>query len=125
MDQIHQREREIVENIRRRNGRIELDGIEQPRCSINQRNIRQMKIAVAAPNETLPGTPLQQWLKRRDVIVASRIELINRGSIKAMHGTEFYGVAVDDPGNGGEPRFATGTRRLIMRLQDRICDSNC
>ena len=57
MNQIHQREREIVKNIRGRDDWIEFDGIEQPRRSVNQGNIGQMKIAVAVPHEPLAGTP--------------------------------------------------------------------
>jgi hypothetical protein len=125
INQIHQREREVVENIRRRDRRIEFDGIEQARRALNQRNIGQMKVAMAAPHEPLPGAPLKQRLERRNMIVAPSIKLINRGSVKPVYVTEFCGVAVDNPGNGGEPCCAIGARRLVMRLQDGICDSKC
>ena len=106
MNQIHQRKREIVQDIRRRDNRIEFDGIEQQRLAIHQRNIGQMEIAMAAPHEPLPGALLEQCLERRDMIVAAGIELIDSGGVKSTHGTKFCGVAVDDAGNGGEPGFA-------------------
>ena len=81
-----------------------------------------MKIAMAAPHEPLPGAPLEQCPDLCQVILAAGSELIDGGGVKAAHLAEFCGVAVDDAGNGGEPAFAIGARRLLVRLQDRICE---
>ena len=61
-----------------------------------QRNIGQMQIAMAAPHEPLLGSPLEQCLERRDMIVAAGIELIDGVGIQSMHLAEFCRVAVDD-----------------------------
>ena len=65
MDQIHQRKRQIVENIRRRDNGIEFDGIEQQRPAVHQRNIGKMQIAVATAHEPLRGALAEQRLQCR------------------------------------------------------------
>src|SRR6478735_7381297 len=59
-DEVHQRERQIVKDIRRGDDWIEFDGVEQQRLADDQRNVGEMKIAVAAPDETLPGALFEQ-----------------------------------------------------------------
>ena len=59
MNQIHQREGEIVEHIRRRDDGIEFDGIEQQRPAVHQRNIGEMQIAMTTAHEPAAGTLLR------------------------------------------------------------------
>jgi hypothetical protein len=42
MDQVHQRKRQIVENICGRDYGIEFDGIEQQRPAVHQRDVGEM-----------------------------------------------------------------------------------
>jgi hypothetical protein len=95
MNQVHQRERNIVEDIRRSDVRIEFDGVEQQRPAVHQRNVGQMEIAMAAPDEALPAAG-QQGSKQCYMIAAAGIELIDGGGVKSAYRMEFRGVAVDD-----------------------------
>ena len=52
LDQVHQQEGEIVEHVAGRDQRAELDGVEQHRRAVDQRDIAEMQVAVAAPDET-------------------------------------------------------------------------
>ena len=114
MDQIHQREREIVEHIRGGDSGIELDGIEQQRFAVHECNVGEMKIAVTMPHESLPGAPREQHLDLRQMILAADMELIDGGGLKPTHGSEFHGVAVDYGRNGSEPGFAILARRPLV-----------
>src|SRR6478735_12671336 len=124
MNQIHQREREIVKHVCGGDDRIEFDGVEKQWLAIHQRNIGEMKIPMAAPDEPLLGTLLEQYLERHNVTVATGIELIDGASIDSMHFAELCCVAVDDSRNRGEPGFAVGTRRFLVCPEDCLSNSN-
>ena len=53
LDQIHQQECEIVEHIARRDQRVEFDRIERHGLAVDQRDIAEMQVAVAAADEPL------------------------------------------------------------------------
>ena len=73
-DEVHQRERQIVEDHPSMAMTwIEFDGVEQQRLAVDQRNVGEMKIAVAAPDETLPGALLEQGSNPGQTIVAKGI----------------------------------------------------
>ena len=120
MDQIHQREGEIVEDIRRGDDGIELDGIEQQRPAVHQRNIGKVQVAVAAAHKPLPGTLSEQRLQCRRSIAAGGIELIDGDGIKSAHGAKLCGIPLDDGWNGGKPAFTVGPRRLVVGSQNRV-----
>src|SRR5438132_2842053 len=81
MDQIHQRKCEIVENIGRGDRRIEFNGIEQQRPAVHERNIGQMKIAVATPYESPRGATLKQCPVLRQIVLAASSELFDGGDV--------------------------------------------
>jgi hypothetical protein len=61
--QIHQQEREIVEDVDAGEGIIEFDGIEQHRFAVEKADVVQVQIAMAAPDEALLAPPLEQTMK--------------------------------------------------------------
>ena len=60
LEQVHQQEGEVVENVARSNDVAEFDGIEQNRLAVDQHDIAEMKVAMDAANEAAPAALAQQ-----------------------------------------------------------------
>ena len=121
MQQVHQREAEIIEYVDRRNHRIELDGVEQHRMAIDHHDVFQMQIAMAAPHLALAAALFQQRLEARERGAAFLIEC--RGSFGIEIGRNERGrVAGDDAFDRGDPGCVIGARRAVMRGRDHIGD---
>ena len=68
LDQIHQQEREIVQHVAGCDQRIELDRVERDRLAVDQRDVAEMQIAVAAQDPSGRAAPHEQRcepIKRR------------------------------------------------------------
>ena len=63
-DEIHHGECKVVDDIDRRHFSIEFDRIEQNGFAIDQYDVRQMQVAVAAPHESRAAALLQQAANR-------------------------------------------------------------
>ena len=68
-DEIHDWESKIIEHVNGRDRRVELDGIEQDGLALDQDDVAQMQVTVAAPHVSPPAALLQEFLdpeKRSD-----------------------------------------------------------
>ena len=74
LEQVHQQKGEIVEHVARGDDVAELDGVEQHRPAVDQRDIAEMKIAVDAANQPAPAALAQQRHDASVVGAASRGE---------------------------------------------------
>ena len=60
LDQIHQQKGEIVEHVAGRDTVVEFDGVEQHRLAVNQDDVAEMQVAMAAANKTGALARIQQ-----------------------------------------------------------------
>ena len=58
--QIHQQERQVVENVDRGDVVVELNRIEQGRLAVKQHDVAEVKVAVAVANQPIVTTLIQQ-----------------------------------------------------------------
>src|SRR4029077_1139715 len=65
LDKIHQQEGEVVEHIAGGHERIELERVERDRAALDQRDVAEVQITVAAANETLGPAREQQGAHAR------------------------------------------------------------
>lgn len=63
---IHQKERKIIKHVASRDPLVEIDSIEQDRLPLNEGNVAQMKITMAAANLAMFLALLQQGLATRE-----------------------------------------------------------
>src|SRR5215510_8557859 len=54
LEQVHQQEGKVVEDVARPDDVAELDGIEKKRPAVNQDDIAEVKVTMDAADETLP-----------------------------------------------------------------------
>ncbi len=82
LQQIHQQERQIVEDVARSNHVTEFNGVEQHRLAVDQCNVAEMKIAMDAADQAVGAAHLK---KRQDAIVsatASAAEIFDFRSVE-------------------------------------------
>ena len=60
LDQIHQQKGEIVKHVARGDAIVEFDGVEQHRLAIDQDDIAEMQVTMAAANKTGALARIQQ-----------------------------------------------------------------
>jgi hypothetical protein len=113
--EVHDRKGEVVEQVGRRNHRIELDGVEQDRFAVDHDDIGEIGVAMAAPHEAGRGTPLQQ---REKVVQAPVAEFMQPIDIAGRHlrlSAKPCSVAIDDGPDRGQPLCAICDRCTCMR----------
>ena len=121
-DEIHHRECKVVEHIDRGDLGIELDRIEQDGLAIDQYDVRQMQVAMAAPHISLPAALLQQCREFRQMPTAScpRSSISSDGKQAASRNAAV--LPSMSPGNRIDPGFSRRERRNDVGGRDRIRD---
>ncbi len=121
-EEIHDREGKIVEHVDRCDHGIELDRIEQHRLVVDQHDVRQMQVAVAAPHISLPAALLQQSAKPGKRGQRRLLEIIDVLGRKAGRFPERRGVAFDDARNRMDPGLRRCKRGTAVGGRDRFRD---
>ncbi len=120
MDEVHEREGEIVEDVGGRNCRIELDGVEQYGLAVEQHDVAEMGVTMAAAHQAFCRTLFQQRHRLGEALMAEAIETLDRLARQRGLGTEFRGVAVDDLRDGWQPCRSIRSLGVQVRITDHI-----
>ena len=122
LDQVHQQEGEVVEHVAGGDRRIELDGVEQHRRVVDQDNISEMQIAVAAAHKAGLLARGEQRTQADKCCLRRAGERGNRACGKQFGRGAQFGIVlrgdVEEPIGEAE---LLHRRRRVMRLRDRAC----
>ena len=113
VDQVHQQEGEIVEDVAGGDQRIEFDGVERHRLAVDHRDIAEMEVAVAAAHQAVAAAQFEQRppqrqrgaaraRQMRDIVRGKQIGRL--GKLRVVLVDE--GVERRDPGRGLDDRRA-------------------
>ena len=133
--EIHQKKREIVQDVDTGNLVVELDSVKQRRPSVEQNDVSQMQIAMALPDKAQRAAPLEHL--RTPIELGPRVLGEARGCARLQTGSPELGqtgaVSVDDPCHarsaaviramlGGQVEFGDRRRQEWHQLQaEAVC----
>ena len=120
MQEIHDREGEVVEQVRRRHVSIELDGVEQNRLLSDHHDIGEMRIAMAAADQPGRSTPLQQGEMIAKMPVGKLMQPFHVAGRQHALLAKLFGIAVDDGPDRRRPLRLRGDRRERMGRMHRL-----
>ena len=116
VNEIHEREGEVIENVSGRDHRIELDRVEQHGLVVDQDDVAEMGIAMAAAHQPGRRPRFQTRQIGFQMPVAQLVQTLDRLARQRGLRAEFLGVAIDDGGDGSKPARAVGDVGRTMRI---------
>ena len=125
VDQVHQQEGEVVEHVAGGDPVVELDGVEQHRLAVDQHDVAEMQIAVAAPHQALARSRSissgRQGGERVARGVGERSDLRGSKQRRARRAVRRRSARRSRPARR-RSRNPSPTRRLVMRLRHRASE---
>ena len=124
MDQIHQRKRQIIEDVSRGNNRVEFDGIEHDRLAVDEDDVAEMEIAVATPYAACGRPCLEEGGLLDQCRMVKSVEPVDRCARQSVHRAKLCRIPVDDPPDRVQPWAAWRGGGSVMGATDRVrqCD---
>ena len=123
MHQIHEGEGKIMDNVDRGEGFVEFDGVEQDRLFVDQRDVREMEIAVAAADKSALGSLLDQGRQICIGLSAEALEFVTFCRVEGAARTKGVGVLLDNRRDRVYPAARPHDCRLGVCRRDGI--GNC
>ena len=119
-DQVHQQEREVVEHVDGGETGVEFDGVEQRRPAVDQDNIAEMQVAVAAPHQAGALARLEQRRDARERGPGGGGQGGNRIPIEQVrHRAQLVVVLRHDRGQRRDEAGVLARLRAFMRRRHR------
>ncbi len=100
--QVHQEERQIIENVDRRDFVVELNRIEERRLAVTQHDVAEVKVAMAVANQALVAAPVQQDAAaiEHEPCTVGEPRALDRVEDSGAFLLEPGGIAIDDAAHG-------------------------
>ena len=120
--QVHEQEREVVEDVDARDFIVELDRVEKRRLAVDEHDVTQVKIAVTLPDKTGPMPCIELRCVPPESALRSVCHTCREGRIQDFSSldSECGGVSVDDPGHAGLASVIGAALGLSMQARDSV-----
>ncbi len=121
--QIHHEKTDVAHDVDPAHRRVELDAVEQRRPAVDERDVAQVKVAVALADEALPVPPLERRREPRGLGVRPGVELFELRAVPGvfdgpLHLDEVLADRAHDARGAAERRLGRGAGGLAVKRRD-------